>query len=449
MIVLNQITNLNLSRVKEENQLELTRVADNIIETLVGSDKCLGYEEAGSVEPTTHRFIDYKKLQDFPINYSDVEPECARNFEYRYRVKIDKLNLTRQILQMPGDIPFPGNRDIVLILDNSYSMRLQGKMDAARQATLEFIKCADDTDRLAIVKFSGDQSNWCKNEEIAPLTYIGTNRTQLSGIVSGIVTKEYIGTPLYASLKMASDILSTQSTDPDRVKMIVMMTDGQESCCPSCSSLPSCCGDTPCLQRCYNSLCNSINQLVSPGIPVFTIGFMIDATAEAELRCVSNKTNGKYFYADISKLSKVFCEIAGGKPEEEKPETWHFGVQNHSLGDAFKSSLTISTAVSIKISDVKTQPGLITLTIYSGELEELSGIIDKSCLSGIESDEQISLSYATYAKSQNDKNYICMSYKNGDFCLTLSCAKEIVFPKLSPGTYKIKVIPNGKVEVRV
>jgi hypothetical protein len=176
---------------------------------------------------------------------------------------------------------------------------------------------------------------------------------------------------------------------------------------------------------------------------------MVNAPAEAELKCIANKTNGKYFYADMSKLSKVFCEIAGGKPEEEKPETWYFGVQNHSLGDALKSTVAISSAVSIRMTDVKTQPGLVTITIYSGELEQLSGIIDKTCLSGIEIDGQIYLSYTTYAKSQNDKNYICMSYKNGEFCSMLSCTKEIVFPKLSPGSYKIKVISNEKLEVRV
>lgn len=127
-------------------------------------------------------------------------------------------------------------------------------------------------------------------------------------------------------------------------------------------------------------------------------------------------------------------------------QKWSMGVKTHSLGDAGKSAISISSPISVRMDDITTQPALATLTLYDGELEELSGLIDRACFTNSIVDSEITLSYPTY-KSNAD---LCMSYQAGDFCLKMSCKKDVAFSKVNPGTYKIKIEPVGdriKVEI--
>lgn len=451
-IVLNQMSALNLLRATEEKQLELRKSANNILETLTGSDKCLAYREIGatnekSVELTTHRVIDYEKLQKFSIKYPDIEPECARDFRYRYSIKIEKFNITKiESKKPPSVILPPGNRDIILIFDSSQTMSDQPeRITSAKAAALKFIECADETDRLSIVTFGLSGDSWCVVEELFPLTFITTeNKETMKNKINSI--EAHSGTPLIDSILKTRAILDTESNS-SRSRMVILMTDGQETCCGS--KCPYRQGDFRCTAPCSGLICSIAESVIPSDVPVYTIGFMITGTAESELMCIANKTNGKYFYSDISKLTNVFCEIAGEKKEKENPESWNFSVETHSRGKAFRSSVTVSTAISIRMSDVKTQPGLLTITVYDGELEQLTGIIDNACLNGFDFEGEISVSYPTYVRTYGGKSYMCMSYEKGEFCLRLSCDKGIVFPEIVPGNYQIKVKTDGKIEVLV
>jgi hypothetical protein len=368
-----------------------------------------------------------------------LEPECARNFNYRFRVKVEKFNQTRTFKILPGDIPYPGNRDIVLIFDDSASM-LGQKMTVAKQAALKLLECADETDRLAIVTFS----EVCGVVEKAPLTDLTSdNKKKLAGIISAIDAKT--GTPLIDSIRKAVDILNEES-NPNKFRMIILMTDGRESCCSACS-MP---GYDICPDICKGIVCHDVSTIVPQYIPIYTIGYYVDSIGESELKCVAERTNGKYYYAEIRDLSRVFCKIVGGKIEPEETEFWYFGVQDHSPGDALKLTIEISSPVSIRISENKIQPGLLTVTVHKGELEQFSGIIDKVCFTEINFFGQFFFSYPTYVKNVDNKNFLCMNYKNTESCLRLSCDREIEFPQITPGSYRVWVKSEaGKIIVSV
>jgi hypothetical protein len=442
-MVLNQITDFRLYLAKEREELDLKIATRSTLETLTSSPDCLAYQEsrqAGGkeIESNPYRLIDINKLENFTSKYSELEPECARNFNYRFQVKVEKFNQTRTILILPGDIPYPGNRDIVLIFDNSASM-LGKKMAVAKEAANKLLDCADETDRLSIVTFR----EICDVDEKAPLTILTTkNKEQLKKIISAIDAKT--GTPLINALKKSVDILNRESSQ-DRVRMIILMTDGRESCCSSCSNP----GYPECLGLC-DILCRDINSIVPQGIPVYAVGYYVDSAGEYQLNCTALKTGGKYYYADIRDLAKVFCRIVGGKITPEETEFWFFGVQDHSPGDALKLTASISTPVAIRMDENKIQPGLLTITAYKGELEQFSGIIDKVCLTGIEFYGQLFFSYPTYIKNVSNKNFVCMDYKNTESCLRLSCGAEIEFSKINPGSYKMRVKSEaGKIIVSV
>jgi len=450
-IVLNQIVGLNLEIKKQEKNLEIQKVAGNILESLTGSVNCLAYKEVGEVESkavslSVQRVIDINKLEDFNKTYSDIEPECVRDYNYRFSVKVDKYNLTRLFERKYPQIPVPGNRDIVLIFDNSFSMK-GARIETARAAALKMIDCSDPTDRLALVSF-GDgvtKENWCEASQKLPLMYL-ENESKEDFIKAFSTLQSDFGTPLEKSLKKAVEILKNDS-DEGRSKMIIMMTDGYENCCDGCESCK--CGQSECRIFCKDVLCNNVLKIVPKEIPVFTIGFLVDPEAEEVLKCIASKTNGLYFPATEAELAKIFCEIGGGESPKENMETWKFGVQNHSYSDALKSSVSISTGVSIRYSGTKTQPGLLTVTVYDGELETLSGFIDRVCSSGVEMSNEVVLSYATYAKTVDSKSFICMK-QTKEFCSILSCTKKIEFPNIAPGKYIIKAIPkDGKIVVMV
>ena len=439
-IVLNQIASLNLARAKVSKESEMRNTANDILELLTTSNNCLAYVENGTAEGrnvklSTQRIIDYGKLLDFASTYTDLEPDCARDFTYRYNVKVEKLNLTRSVGFMSGELIPPGNRDVVLIFDSSGSMK-DPKISIARAAANKFLECADPTDRVAIVFFT-PPCNAEQKSDLLPLTQ--ENKNTLNTVISTMTAES--GTPIIKSVKKAVEIL--QQSGPERKKMIVLMSDGEENCCQECTltdcgncdpSTCSCQAYEQCVQPCQNKLCQFVESSVPEDIPIYTIGFLVSQQAENELECVAQKTMGAYYYASMEKLTKIFCEIAGGEVETEQSEFWYFGTPNHSPDKAFQYSVQISSAATIKISDTKLQPAIITVELYSGELEDLSGFIDRACLTKQDSQASVSLSYPTFLKSDQDKNYICMDYFGEEECLRIKC-EEVEFSSLTPGRY--------------
>ncbi len=93
-ISVNRLFSLNVITAEESAEQRLNNKAINTLEVLSGSKSCLAYDEIGRVsgsegELATHRILDKKKLDEFKSKYSNIEPSCARDYSFGYKVDIE------------------------------------------------------------------------------------------------------------------------------------------------------------------------------------------------------------------------------------------------------------------------------------------------------------------------------------------------------------------------
>ena len=106
-----------------------------------------------------------------------------------------------------------------------------------------------------------------------------------------------------------------------------------------------------------------------------------------------------------------------------------FGSMNHSEYDALKGSVMLLMPVMIKDGD-EIRSGMIKIKLYKGELEELVGLIDKTCDTGLEILKSIYLSYPVEFRD----NSVCMKARD-EFCRKLGC-ESVDFKGVShPGNH--------------
>jgi Mg-chelatase subunit ChlD len=439
-IVTNQIITVNYIGLEESENIEFRKEASNILENLLSSDKCLTIKNM----ETTEKIINISTLDEFQSKYSDIEPDCARNYEYGYYVKIEKFNLTKISGFYEPKIP-PGNRDIVLILDNSASMDCNNacpeRFSTLKSAAIQFVKCADkETDRVAIIVFSNDVNElYCGVSEEVPMTSLSSeqNIKKITDAINGL-DAEY-GTPLISSLKEAERILSAPGIQDN--KMVILFTDGRETCCEACTGSK---GTSDCLGPCQDKLCDFATGFKNNNIPVYSIFLGNDPIGIQQTKCVSEQTGGNFYNIsaeNIDILPKLFCEIVSKERETtEDYQSWYFGSHGHSRDNALKGSVLISLPVSIKITDTKTQPGLATIMLFKGELEELVGSIDRTCETGLETRKKIYISYPVKLK----ENSICMNNAGRMNCRKFACNLDVKFEGInSPGMYEFYFKKEG------
>lgn len=84
-----------------QNSLDLTSDATNILLVLANSEDCLSFKS-----PITQglyaNIVDVSKLNDFSLKYADTEPECARSFDFGWRVNITEFKRVEGSL-VPGN----------------------------------------------------------------------------------------------------------------------------------------------------------------------------------------------------------------------------------------------------------------------------------------------------------------------------------------------------------
>ena len=494
--------------------VEYRNKANDLLNLLLNSPECLALNESllyqnVEIDPSETRIISKDRLDLFTNQFKDIEPVCARDFNLRYKVTVEKSTLGRLAVP-PKKVPEPGDRDIVIVFDSSKSMD-GDRIDASKKALIKFLKCADETDRVALVSY-GEVCNTTIISDFKELT--PENKIELADKISQAIKAES-GTPLIDSLITAIDLMTTNSTKEK--KMIVFMTDGRESCCrkcltegPSCTDLMSSppqsgtqdkecdpgrqfcqsycqtcrnyvagvyshddrweckeckefcgvgnfanycyprekfLGSCLCRQPCNNELCDFAKTLTL-SYPIITVGFLVDSQGEKELQCVADNNNGAYFYGNISELEKLFCEIAGGTFRvKELPEIWTFGVNTSSPPNALYTKFESSTSASIKFEN-KTQPAIFKLTLYYGELETMSNLVDQVCFSGNSLTYNMKLSNPTYSKIDQNENFVCQTYKDKEYCQKVYC-QNIDIQTITPGNYILSInYDRGGVVVR-
>jgi hypothetical protein len=465
VLIVNQVVSLTKRTAQDTQLIDMRSQSNDILNTLVSSTDCLALEYNGQLVLDEYTLTQYAKF------FSDVEPNCIKSYDYGYSVKVEKFNNTVK----RGDYWSPkipvGNRDMVLILDSSWSMRERSskgdpypKIKYAKDAAKELIKCASDTDRISILIFGPDG---CGVIDLLASkgypTFVQLDSDAIKDDLSALVdsgVKPDAGTPVIASIERAISTIKT--ANPDKNRLIIMLTDGIDTCCDACrgGASPGGCpagticvgpasqilGTCCCLMPCRNAACEyesaGLDYLLSENISITTIFLGNDPFGAQQMVCIADKTNGESFSVDDPAiLPDLFCELVSKKePITEETQDWIFGAQSHSEGELLRTSFTSTSPVLIRINDTEVQPGLLTLTVYDGELEELVGFIRNVCENGGVAEKEMVLSSPVNVK--DDK--ICMTGSGREICKRVLCDSEIDFDGVNQaGYYTFKAIKRG------
>lgn len=87
---------LNSSEVKKEEaekDIEIRSVSTDILLLLANSEDCLAYQLPDR-ESAYANIIDVRKLEEFAREYEGVEPACARNYNFGFRVEVVEIVMT-------------------------------------------------------------------------------------------------------------------------------------------------------------------------------------------------------------------------------------------------------------------------------------------------------------------------------------------------------------------
>ncbi|MBU5688817.1 MAG: hypothetical protein KQA41_01140 [Candidatus Aenigmarchaeota archaeon] len=151
---------------------------------------------------------------------------------------------------------------------------------------------------------------------------------------------------------------------------------------------------------------------------------------------------GFYFSTYPNEITKETVEV------EKDEESWSFGQNVFSEGDAFERQTEIVMPVTIFYSHDKFIPAQMKIIFSSGDIEKLSSFIDRSCNSLGFDGIDMEIHYPVYLKDNNEK-YICMRFPQGEKCQKLLCNKDIEFPSIEkPGYYSLRSnSQNNKIKI--
>jgi hypothetical protein len=441
-IVINQITTVNVGVSKGQEENRLREKSMSILDTLVGSTKCLGYEESGKVEGknidlASHRIIDVEKLKNFSKDFADLEPDCARDFEFGYRVSVETLpiNITTSEVKRQGGVlgkilELIDGKKTVFIADVSGSMGDIGgncdidpnfinmKICCLKLFLIGFVEKMKDESMITIIPY-GD-NNECNPIELFPFTKLEGNRARIKNEIMKFTPID--GTPMCKALERGFEFAINNGGDA-----IVLLTDGCENIC--CYSSPQ----TP----------DIANQYKSSGIPVYTVAYGSYACIQP-LEETAKISGGEYFDART-------CEELISTPQESinvkmSKGFWQFGDSTSSENEALKGSDKISIPVIIYYNESTFIPGTMTIRLFNGELEKLVGFIEQTCLTGVDSTYSLFLDYPTSLEVREGKNYICIKFPDKKNCQMLACDKQINFSGTSaPGNYMIQSLNEANI----
>jgi len=87
---------LNSNEVKKEEakkDLEIRSASTDILLLLANSEDCLAYQLPSGVSAYAN-IIDVNKLEEFSEVYNGIEPSCARNYDFGFRVEVVEIVMT-------------------------------------------------------------------------------------------------------------------------------------------------------------------------------------------------------------------------------------------------------------------------------------------------------------------------------------------------------------------
>lgn len=125
-------------------------------------------------------------------------------------------------------------------------------------------------------------------------------------------------------------------------------------------------------------------------------------------------------------------------------ENWEFGDSAFSRDDSLDKTITMTVPAMIYYDSSKLIPGIMKITVVSGDLEKFVGFIDQSCSNDGRSSISLALHYPVTVEKTDGKNYLCMQFDSGKACQRLTCNKMIDFAGISSiGNYLINSVTEG------
>ncbi len=452
-LVINQVTfyQINSERISKEYDLSIT--AMNLVGMLSNSERCLALNEEVTVGGVTTNktytsIIDIDKVIDFTQRYSNTEPDCARNYMVGYNVTVDlvPINISyeftpaSEITILQHMVTELQGRNTVFVIDMSKSMEENvgqfRKVECVRKFLEGFVDNLDPSQRISIVGYGSNgnvnnegcnggsqqpagcviNSPFCGATTVVNPTVIGGNEASLKQqINSGVVAKGC--TPMAHGLVRGFGI-----AESNNINDIVLLTDGCENCA----------GDSVCVTQQHLS-----------GIRVHSIAFGQTVCQQGggkkncvcvdSLQQISSMTGGRDFVAqDCRELIRPPNRADANVDRIE----WSFGTTGHSEGKALDGSITLSLPVLIKRDD-EFLAGFIRLSIYDGDLESVSGLIEYVCKKGTESNLDTFIDLPM--KYDDQQKTLCMTNSDGtESCRKISCDSEVVMTDITnPGRYRL------------
>lgn len=177
--------------------------------------------------------------------------------------------------------------DVMLILDRSGSMNDNGKIEAAKQGLIEFVKLLGDSDGLGLTTFSDD----VKVE--TPVSALGPKRQTVLSTITGIAANG--GTHLYDAIDQQYKALAVLPPDK-HIRVIVVLTDGMDQT----SQLPK--------DQLIQDITATGNN-AGESIKVFSIAYGSDADGTV-LKQISTASGGQEYAGTPQNIQQVYLLIS-------------------------------------------------------------------------------------------------------------------------------------------
>ncbi len=96
LILVYSIYSSGSSERLKEREIDLRTIGTNTILILANSEQCLAYR-VPVIYGGYANVVDVQKLEFFSNNYRDIEPICARSFDFGWRAKVNEINKNGEI----------------------------------------------------------------------------------------------------------------------------------------------------------------------------------------------------------------------------------------------------------------------------------------------------------------------------------------------------------------
>ena len=231
-------------------------------------------------------------VSKYIVNYTRIEetPQYVRTNINSVLGSLDiRVNLSEQRLLLK-------NKDVLLALGTSGGLGVN--MEDVINSSKVFLDCSNETDRVSLYKFPYCPSKTgacnCNASQLTGYLYLTEeNKAYMKTFINGF--EKFGKSPIGRAVEDSKTIITNQAS-PSRNRIAILLATGPDNC-----------GNDPCTAA----------EGFPYGVPVYTIGFKVGASGEDQLKCISEKTGGEYFYAETGQdLKDIFCKLGRGTETE-------------------------------------------------------------------------------------------------------------------------------------